>query len=511
MEIRRTENAVKNIISGTVLKLYQMLIPFVIRTIMIHKIGMEYLGLSSLFTSVLQVLNLAELGVGSAMVYSMYEPIAKDDTKKICALMQLYKIYYRVIGTVICIVGLLLTPFIRKLISGDVPSDINVYVLYLLNLATTVLSYWLFAYKNCLLNAHQRTDLVSNVHIVTSTLQYILQIIALVFFKNYYMYVIAALFTQAVTNISTAVVATKQYPELNAAGKLSESEQKEIKQHVKDLFTAKLGGVVTNSADTVVISAFLGLTVLAKYNNYYYIMSSIFGLMMILYNSCLAGIGNSLVVETPQKNFTIFKKFTFIFAWAIGFCTVCLYCLYQPFMRIWVHQENMLDDSFIVLFCIYFYVYELALIWATYKDAGGIWHSDRFRPLCVTIVNLALNLIMVQFIGLYGILLSTVISYLVVGMPWLLYNIFSNLFKISAGSYLKQLIYYVVVCCVAVVICNFACNLLPLDGILNFILRIVLVTILSNVIFLLALMKLPEFKESKQMASNMLKKIKRKI
>lgn len=511
MKLNRTENAVKNIVSGTTLKLYQMVIPFIIRTVVIYTIGMQYLGLSSLFTSVLQVLNLAELGVGNAMVYSMYEPIARDDTEKICALMKLYKIYYRIIGTLICVIGVALTPFIPKLISGEVPADINVYVLYLLNLFATVLSYWLFAYKNCLLTAHQRTDVVSKVHIVTFTLQYALQIAALLIFKNYYLYVIAVLLTQVITNVVTAIVATKLYPNLNAQGRLPDNEKKKINQHVKDLFTAKLGGVVTNSADTVVISAFLGLTVLAKYNNYYYIMSSIFGMMTILYNSCLAGIGNSLVVETPQKNFMDFKKFTFIFSWIIGFCTVCLYCLYQPFMRIWVHQENMLDDSFIVLFCIYFYVYELALVWATYKDAGGIWHSDRFRPLCVTIVNLTLNLIMVQFIGLYGILLSTVISYLVVGMPWLLQNVFSNLFRTSMGSYLKRLVYYVAVCCVGAFVCNFACKFLPLDGVLNFLLRIVLVIILSNVIFLLAFMKLPEFNESKRMASNMLKKIKRKI
>lgn len=510
MKLNRTENAVKNIVSGTALKLYQMVIPFIIRTVVIYTIGMQYLGLSSLFTSVLQVLNLAELGVGNAMVYSMYEPIARDDTKKICALMRLYKIYYRIIGTLICVIGVVLTPFIPKLISGEVPADINVYVLYLLNLFATVLSYWLFAYKNCLLTAHQRTDVVSKVHIVTFTLQYALQIAALLIFKSYYLYVIAILLTQVITNVVTAIVATKLYPNLNAQGRLPDNEKTKINQHVKDLFTAKLGGVVTNSADTVVISAFLGLTVLAKYNNYYYIMSSIFGMMTILYNSCLAGIGNSLVVETPQKNFMDFKKFTFIFSWIIGFCTVCLYCLYQPFMRIWVHQENMLDDSFVVLFCIYFYVYELALVWATYKDAGGIWHSDRFRPLCVTIVNLTLNLVMVQFIGLYGILLSTVISYLVVGMPWLLRNVFSNLFRISVCSYLKRLFYYVAVCCAGAFVCNFVCKFLPLDGVLNFLLRIVMVTILSNVIFLLAFMKLPEFNESRRMASNMLKKIKRK-
>lgn len=507
MKINRTENAVKSIVFGTALKVYQMLVPFIIRTIMIYTLGMQYLGLSSLFTSVLQVLNLAELGVGNAMVYSMYQPIAMDDKKKICALMKLYKIYYRIIGIVICVVGILLTPLIPKLISGEIPEDINVYVLYLLNLFATVLSYWMFAYKNCLLTAHQRTDVVSKVNIGTFTFQYGLQIVALLVFHNYYLYVIAMLLTQAITNVVTAIVATKLYPNLEPKGKLDPKERKEINQHVKDLFTAKLGSVVTNSADSVVISAFLGLTILAKYNNYYYIMTSIFGMMMILYNSCLAGIGNSLVVESPQKNYDDFKKFTFIFSWIIGFCVVCLYCLYQPLMLIWVKEANMLDDSFVILFCIYFYVYELALIWTTYKDAGGIWHSDRFRPLCVTIVNLTLNLIMVQFAGLYGILLSTVISYVAVGMPWLLHNIFSNLFKTKPMEYLKKVFYYMVICGLNAWFCGKIGDLLPYTGIVNLILRIICVVFLSNLIFLMMFSWLPEFKQSKMIVQRLLKKI----
>jgi len=175
MKIERTKNATRNIIFGILLKVYQMLVPFAMRTAMIYLLGVQYLGLNSLFASVLQVLNLAELGVGSAMVFSMYKPIAEDDTDTICALMRLYKIYYRVIGAVVLILGLILLPFIPKLISGDVPADINVYILYLMNLAATVLSYWLFAYKNSVLQAHQRVDVTSKVMLITETIKYGLQ------------------------------------------------------------------------------------------------------------------------------------------------------------------------------------------------------------------------------------------------------------------------------------------------------------------------------------------------
>ena len=205
----RTKNATRNIIFGLVLKTYQIIVPFLMRTAMIYFMGVQYLGLNSLFTSILQVLNLAELGVGSAMIYSMYRPIAEDDNKTICALMKLYRTYYRIIGLIIAIVGCLLTPFIPKLISGEIPNDVNIYILYWLNLAATVLSYWLYAYKNSILQANQRTDVVSKVTLITNTVQYILQILVLWFFKNYYLYVIVMLATQAVTNIFTAIVADK--------------------------------------------------------------------------------------------------------------------------------------------------------------------------------------------------------------------------------------------------------------------------------------------------------------
>ena len=300
-KIERTRNATRNLIYGMILKIYQILLPFIMRTVIIYTLGVQYLGLNSLFTSVLSVLNLVELGVGSAMVYSMYKPIAEDDEQIICALMRLYKIYYYAIGLIIAIIGIILTPFIPKLISGDVPKDINIYILYLMNLGATVLSYWLFAYKNSILQAHQRTDIVSKVTLVTNTIQYGLQIIALCLFRNYYYFVIAMLAAQALTNVVTAIYADKLYPLFKPKGKLDQNEVKKINQRIKDLFTAKVGTVVVGSVDTVVISAFLGLTVLAVYQNYYYIMNSICGFITVIFASITAGIENSLVTETDKK------------------------------------------------------------------------------------------------------------------------------------------------------------------------------------------------------------------
>lgn len=496
MKIERTKNASRNVVFGVIQKLYQIIIPFAMRTALLYFMGIEYLGLNSLFVSILQVLNLAELGVGSAMVYCMYKPIIEDDEKTIDALMQLYKTYYRIIGLIVLCVGMVLIPFIPKLVKKDIPNSINIYVLYILNLATTVFSYWLFAYKNSLLQAHQRTDVVSKVTMAVKTVQYILQICVLIFLHNYYAYIILELLSQIMTNICTAIVANKMFPNYKAKGKLPREQVNEINKRIKDLFTSKLGSVIVNSADTIVISAFLGLSVLAIYQNYFFILSSIIGFVTILFSSCTAGVGNSLIVETKEKNFGDFRKFTLLISWISGFCVCCLLCVYQPFISIWVGDKFKMEYSVVVCLCIYYYIYEINQLLNFYKDAAGMWHEDRFRPLVTALSNLAMNLIMVNYWGIYGVVLSTVLSTLFIGMPWLVHNLFTVIFdKIQLKTFLAKMLQYILVTIVAACICIFISNYIQGNKYLIIVLRLFVCCIVPNVFFMLFFHNNNEYKE----------------
>ena len=395
---------------GMVLKIYQMFMPFVMRTVIIYYLGAEFLGLNSLFNSILQVLNLAELGVGSAMVFSMYKPIAENDKEKLCALLNLYRKYYRIIGTLILIIGIAIVPVLPKLISGSLPAEVDLYILYFLNLSATVLTYWLFAYKNSLLQAYQRTDVVSKVFIVTDTFKYILQIVSLIIFKDYYLYCIVLLLSQIMNNIMTAYGAKRRYPDLEPKGHLAKDEQKIINGKIKDLFTTKLATTLLSSGDTLVISAMLGLIMLAMYQNYYYLISAVLGCFTIIHTAITAGIGNSLIVDTMEKVKKTFNMLFFGILWLLTFCAGCFLCLMQPFMEMWVGTELMLKDAIVILLVIYFCVYELTQFFSVYKEAAGIWHQDRFRPLICSIINITLNLIFVQKWGVYGVVLATIIS-----------------------------------------------------------------------------------------------------
>ncbi len=505
MKIERTKNATRNIFFGGMLKIYQIIIPFIMRTIMIYLLGPGYTGLNGLFTSILQVLNLAELGVGSAMVFSMYEPIAYDDKKTICALMSLYRTYYRLIGLFIGIAGSILIPFIPRLIKADLPEGLNVYALYIMNLGATVLSYWLFAYRNSLLAAHQRNDVSSKVTLFTENIKYILQIIVLVVFRNYYLFVLAILLTQILNNVITAIISKKMYPEYEPAGRLPDEKISDINQRIRDLFTARVGTVIVGSADTIVVSAFLGLTSLTIYQNYYYPISAVMGIVSIIHQACTAGIGNSIVVETKEKNYRDLRKYTFLILWLAGFCFACFLTLYQPFMEIWVGKTLMLEYPAIVCFSLYFFINQINALLNLYKDASGIWHSDRYRPLVAALTNLAINLLLVQFWGLYGVILSTVIAILFVEIPWVIHNLFTVVFdRCFLVSYIRFLAGLVIsILCVCTLTDYLA---LKIEGNpwIELIIRFIICLVMVNGLFFLIFRKKTEFGESIVLAKNIL-------
>lgn len=495
MKLDRSKNTAKGFFFGSINRIYGMLLPFITRTVIIYTLGMEYVGLNSLFASVLQVLNLAELGVGAALNFSMYEPLANDDNKKVCALMNLYKNYYRIIGLIILIIGIGLVPFLPKLITGEIPDNVNLYILYFLNLGTTVITYWLFSYKNCLIAVHQRNDISSKIAISIDTAKTILQIVSLVAFKNYYYYLIVGLLFGIISNIVTAIIVDKKYPHLRARGKLSKEETSGINKRVKDLFISKIGTTIVSSSDALVISSFLGLTMLAKYQNYYSILGMVFGFAAIFATSAIAGVGNSLITESEEKNFADLNKISFIYTWFGVFAISCLACLYQPFMTIWVGKDNLLPYGMVVLLCIFFFIKQVTTVLNLYKDAAGIWHQDRFRPLITGILNIVMNLIMVQFWGIYGILLSTVLSSLIVEIPWLIINVFTNIFHFSPKRYLSKLAIYAILTAVLTACCFYITSFVNFEiTFLTFIVRLVICTVFVNSFMFIIFRKTTEFR-----------------
>lgn len=495
-KLARSANAKRNIFFGIVNKMIVLVMPFVMRLVIIRAIGAEYLGLGSLFSSILQVLNMTELGFSSAIIYSMYKPVADNDTKTLGAILNFYKKIYFAIGCIILIAGIVIMPFLPKLISGATPGNINIYILFGIYLINTVVSYWLFAYKNALISAYQRSDILSNINSAVYLCTYLIQFLVIMFTKNYYLYVVVLVFASVAINISVHVTTKKMYPDIISSGEISKSLKKDIVVKVKGLLISKVCVTSRNSFDSIVVSAFLGLIVNAIYNNYYYIMNAVVSLMAIIGVAIQAGVGNSIVIETKEKNFQDMQKLNFIYMWLAGWCTVCLLCLYQPFVRICFGNDMVFPYYIVILFCVYFYVLKMGDIRTVYSDAKGLWWENRYRALIEAISNILLNLILGKFFGVTGIVVATLISLFAFNFLWGSTIIFQYYFtEQSPLQYFKYHFLYALVTVGACLVTGFLCDCIQVDGLRGLIIRGIICVVVPNIYYCICYLGNKKFRD----------------
>lgn len=418
MRLEVKKNAKRNIMVGLINNTVVLILPFVTRSIINSLLGSMYLGMNSLFSSILTVLSLSEMGLSGAMVYHMYKPIADGDVSRINALLALYKKAYRIIGLAIIGMGVCLVPFLHLLIKGAVLTGVNVYVIYLIELFSTSLSYLLFAYRSSMLAAHQRVDVTTITNLFISVGLKISQIIVLLVTKNYYLYVIVTPVFTVLNNVWIAYITKKMYPQYKPEGRLDRETLSSIKKLVAGTFIQKACVTTRNSLDSIFISVFLGLTLTGIYNNYYTIFSAVLGLMAIISNALSGGIGNHVALKSVDENFEELKQLDFLYMTIAGVCTSCLLCLYQPFMRIWMGGDMLLDFPSVVLLCVYFYTLKMGDMKAMYASANGLWWKMRYRAIIETITNILLNIILGATFGVNGIIIATTVSLFVCNFIW---------------------------------------------------------------------------------------------
>lgn len=475
----RTYNTVRNIVFGIISKCSSILLPFISRTILIYKLGSEYVGLGSLFTSILQVLSVTELGFASAISYTMYKPIADGDIDAVKKAIVLLKTIYKIVGCIILILGLILLPFLKYLIKADIPSDVNIYILFLIYLSNTVVSYFFYGYKNSILSANQRYDVISKTETIVSVIRGITQILVLLLFSNYYLYAIALPIFTIVSNLIVNHFSTKMFPELSITEGFSLKGIKNIAKQIGGIAIGRVSLMCRNSFDSIILSALIGLNIVGMYSNYYMIMSSITAFAAIIMTSMGASVGNSLATEPIEKNEHDHIKFDFYFELIIAFCTICLFTLYQPFMHVWVGDKLMFPWHTMVLFCSYFYVTELAQIRSVYSEAAGLWWNFKYLSIGEMIANLVLNIVLGQVIGVDGIIIATIITAFASSFIGTTLITYKKLFKCSSKRYFLRNAKYGIVTAVGCVICYYIFRSYQVKNILNFIVLVVLTAILA--------------------------------
>lgn len=504
----RTENAKKNILFGYISKIVDLLLPFISRTVILYILGEKYLGLSSLFTSILNMLNMTELGFSSAIVFNLYKPLADGDEEKVRGYVTIYRTIYRCVGGIILLVGILLTPFLKYLVKGDIPADVNMYVIYVMYLVNTSISYLGFAYKSSLLQATQKSSVDSRIASLINFSRSIAQIFVLLIVRSYYAYIAVLILATIANNLVINHTVNKMYPQYIGKGSLSKSDKQLLLTNVKGLAISKVCGVMRNSLDSITLSAFVGLTSVAIYGNYYYILTAVHGMMVVITVAIKAGVGNSIYTESVEKNCQDMLKFNYIYMSIASWCFTCMVCIYQSFMKLWAGEQLTADTLTMWMFAFYFYSLCMSDIRNVYIEAKGMWWEYRYRSIAETIANLILNVICVYYFGIKGVLAATLVTFWSINLIYGSSIIFRQYFGIKVlKKYIAQNLWMMVCCGVSTIATYIVCGQLVMRStLLGVISRIAVCCTVPILTYLIFNLKSEYLKEAFQVVKRVIRR-----
>lgn len=490
----RTDNSLKNIKFAIIGQVCGLLVGFLARAVFVKILSAEYLGINGLFSNILSILSLAELGIGSAMVYSMYKPLAANDTKKVAILMKIYKKAYSVIGIVVLSVGLVLTPFLSLFINNmpDIPEIKLYYVMYVINSA---LAYF-FSYKRSLIIADQKRYIATIYRYGLFVICSMVQCIALYITHNYTIYLVVQLCSTLLENIAISSKADKMYPYLKEKVRegLPGEEKRELIKNIKAMSIHQLGNVLVQSTDNLLISRMVSLVSVGIYSNYFMITNALNVVYGLIYNSVTASVGNLCATESSTKIKQFFEYFNFALFWLYAFSAICLVTLFNPFITIWVGKEYLFSMDIVLVIALNFYLYGMRRCIVVFRNAMGIFWYDRYKALLEAILNLVFSIYLGRLYGIIGIFAGTIVSTIFANLLIEPRILFKYGFKISSLGYYYEYLKYTIVFIIVGGTTYGVTGMIKMDGWWSFVLKAVICVFMSNILFLLIFARNKNFK-----------------
>lgn len=502
----RLENSAKNVKVAWLMHIVHVFGQFISRTVIIMVLSVEYVGLSGLFSNVLSMLSLAELGIGEAIVFSLYSPIAKGEINKINAIMAFYQKIYICVGCFILVAGISLTPVIEYLIKDvpDIPYLHTIYVLYVINSA---MSYF-FSYKATFIKANQSNYIVTVNDEIFNIISIILRAVLLVITKNYLLFMGLGIVILFIQNVNITMIANRRYPYLKEKSKekIPKETFREIKKNTAAMVLHKIGTIIVFATDNVIISKFLGLVSVGIYSNYYTLTNALTSFINKFFTGISASVGNLAVSESVEKQEKTLFQVLFINFWLYTFGSCGLFALLNPFIgNIWLGSEYTFSMIVVFLIVVKNYLTGMRKSSQTFKNAKGLYWYNKYMPIYESVINLVLSVVLVKLVGISGVLLGTIVSSLATCVwiePHVLYKYG---FKKSAGGYVKKYLQYAAVFITALAISWGSCHAIELifggmDGLRTvksigiFIVQFVVVVGISNLYLWLIYRKSDEYR-----------------
>lgn len=508
----RTNKAALNSAMAIIQKIIDTGLSFVYRTIFIYIMGVTYLGVNGLFSNIFSVMSLAELGVGSAIIYLLYEPLSNNDNEKIKSLMKLFAKTYNFIGLAILVIGIILIPFLPYLINSEGVAIPGLNWIYLLMLMNSAFGYF-FSYKRSLLEADQKGYYSSLNISIFNIINNVAKILILLITKNFILTLVISLIITLVSNIAISIQTNKMYPYLKDKNilKLSKDQIQVIINRIKAVFMHNVSNVMLTGTDNILISKFININSVGIYSNYTLITNTLYGIFTMIFISITSSVGNMHVTDTKEKSESIFFRLMIAnFYFYFVSCVVLWSCI-TPFMQLWLGDSFVLSCVVTAIIILNLYVSGMRHVPVTFVNASGLNYNTRYKSIIEAVVNLVISLIAVKYLGLFGVVLGTVIA-LVTCSVWVEpFVLFKHWFKTSSKGYFLRYIGYLLLTVVVAVLSNFICNIITIGGIGGLLIKAVISFLIANLVFLIFFAKSPDFKFYVDYFANVVKKIKNKI
>jgi len=502
----RTEKSIKNLFFSLIGQTFAILISFVSRYFFVRLLATEYLGLNGLFTNILTILSFVELGIGPALTFALYEPLKNKDKEKIKSLMYVFKKSYIYIGTIIIILGILLTPFIKLLIS-DLPSIKNLHLIYILFVINSGVSYF-GSYKKTLLTSDQKGYKVSMMHYICFFLMNVFQILVLFFTKNFILYLIIQIIFTILENVVSSIFVNKEYCYIKENAKPLDMKTKSIlKKNILAMIIHKFGSIIVTATDNLLLSKYIGLTAVAIYSNYYLIINNVHKVLKQLFNSVIASVGNLGAEHNNNKLLNVFNNINFVNILLHSIISIYLLVLFQDFIQIWVGKNFLFDYKIVIVLVLCFYFTGLRNSVLLFKDALGLYWQDRFKAFFEAIINLIVSILLVLKFGVIGVFLGTLISTLTTCFWIEPYVLYKHGFKKSSISYFSRVLKSTLVSIFIFLVTIYICNFIKFSPLINLILKFFVCSLIMFFTYFILYKDNEEIKYFKNIVNNIRRRV----
>jgi O-antigen/teichoic acid export membrane protein len=489
----RTKQSILNISAGLGSQLLITILSFFSRTVFIHTLGLDYLGVNGLFTSILAMLTLAEAGIGSSIVYSLYKPVADNDKHTINALMQLYKKAYMVIALVVLLLGLGLMPFLHLFVKDTHVT--HLHLIYLIFLINTVAPY-LFQHKISFLNVYQRGYIITGIYSISSILSMLLKIGILQFTQNYILYLIIDSVITLTNGVIIFFLVDRIYPFLKEKTKtvLDTVVKSGIIKNIKAILLQNVGNYLIFGTDNIIISSFISVAAVGLYSNYNMLIDICRTFINQIFQNIYHSVGNLVAKETQDKIYSVYKVYWLVNFWLYSFLSIFLYVIAEPFIKLWLGSSFIMGKTVLIVLVIVFYEKGMRNSITTVKTTSGIFHEDRYAPLCQAVINLGFSIWLVQYWGIVGVFLGTLLSALAVPLWTTPYLVYKKIFNKPLRMYYVTYCFYVCIGLGACLVTSLISSLIIPDNLFKLTLIGMIAVIIPNFIYVAVFRKTEEFK-----------------